>query len=138
MPRLLASNLMAFSLLLATAAWGEEINLQAHSIGIWSIHGAKNDFRWIVIHNLADGARTGIYHIEVLSRRKGDPVWKLKHLANHLAISEPALKRSIVHPLKSGAVYPESFDYALKAWQAENNGAGGQVCETEVVRCLAP
>jgi len=120
----------------AAPAWGAAVSLQTHPAGIWSIAATPKENRWLIIHNLAQAKQSGIYHIEVIARGKGDPVWKIKHVANHLAISETALQRSILAPLNKGAVYPESFESGYHRWQQQNNGAGGEICQTDVVRCL--
>ncbi len=128
---------LGFTLALTTApAWSTDVTLQNHPQGIWSMPPTQQENRWLIIHNLTQAKQTGIYHIEVIGRGKHDPVWKIKHLANHIAISEAALNRSIVAPLKKGAVYPESFESAYSQWQKLNNGAGGEVCQTDVVQCL--
>ena len=115
----------------------DTIDIQSHDKGIWSINGTEKEQRWLVIHNLADGKKTGIYHIEVIQKATGAPSWRIEHLARHMAITETALIRSVVKPLSSGAVYPEAFDDALAEWQAENGGNGGEVCRTSVIDCIA-
>ena len=90
-----------------------------------------------MIHNLADGKKTGIYHIEVIQKATGAPSWQIERLVKHMAITEAALKRSVVKPLNSGAVYPEAFDDARAEWQAQNGGKGGEVCSTSVRDCIA-
>lgn len=127
-----------FSLLLAPIAWSSDIRLKDHKQGIWSISAGADESRWIVIHDIVKGASTGIYHVEVLARKNGAPAWQVRHLANHIAITEAALLRSVVKPLSKGAVYPESFETSYKDWQSQNNGAGGGVCQSEVVQCLSP
>ncbi|MDD2775649.1 MAG: DUF5086 family protein [Gallionella sp.] len=117
-------------------SWGAELRVQTHPQGIWSIASTQQEKRWLIIHNLTAAQQSGVYHIEVIGRTKGDPVWKIKHLANHLAMSESALSRSIIAPLTKGAVYPESFENAYSKWQALNNGAGGEICQTDVLQCL--
>ena len=107
------------------------------AVGIWSINGTGKEQRWIVIHNLADGKKTGIYHIEVIQKATGAPSWQIERLVKHMAITEAALKRSVVKPLNSGAVYPEAFDDARAEWQAQNGGKGGEVCSTSVIDCMA-
>jgi hypothetical protein len=121
-------------LLFAPTVWGGD--LRSHPTGIWSIAGTAQQNRWVIIHNLSQAKQTGIYHIEVIGRGKKDPVWQIQHIANHIALTEAALSQSVIAPLKKGAVYPESFDSAYQKWQTENNGAGGAVCQTEVLRCL--
>ncbi len=123
-----------FALLLAFPAWGA--GLHDHPSGIWSLEATAQEKRWLIIHNLSQGRESGVYHLEVIARRKGDPVWKIQHLAKHMAIREAALLRSIRQPLNKGAVYPESFLSAYQQWQQQNHGAGGAICETTVVQCL--
>lgn len=65
-----------------------------------------------------------------------DPAWRIVHLVPHMAITKQALRASVVEPLESGAVYPESFDDAYHAWQAQNDGAGGSICTSTVVDCM--
>ena len=127
---------MAVGLLLTSVGWCSESRLQDHTEGIWSLLNSKNEKRWIVIHNISQSAKSGVYHIEDLSLGKGEPVWKVHHLVNHMAITQEALLRSIIAPLKKGAVYPEAFDSAYKDWQSKNAGAGGVICKTQVSQCL--
>jgi hypothetical protein len=129
--------IIAFLLLLTSVfAFAGDIDLQGHAKGIWSIAGTETSQRWIVIHDLAEGGTTGVYHIEVIKRKLGAPSWQIERLSAHMAITGKALKRSVVKPLKSGAVYPEAFDDGFKKWKAENNGKGGAVCTTSVPECL--
>ena len=123
---------------MAPLAWCADLRLQDHPKGIWSLPGTAKAHRWLVIHDPAQSEASGIYHIEVLSRLTRDPVWKITHRAKHMAITREALLRSVVAPLSTGAVYPESFDYAYTEWQARNGGAGGEVCESDVLHCLQP
>lgn len=128
------SRFLLLMLLCAPAAWA--VGLHEHTAGIWSIESTAQEKRWLIIHNLAEGQRADLYHIEVIARRKGEPVWKIRHLAKHLAIRQAALLRSIRQPLNKGAVYPESFLSAYQQWQQQNNGAGGDICQTDVRSCL--
>lgn len=111
-------------------------DLAANSTGIWSIAAAHGMDRWIVIHDPGMSKANGVFHIEVIGRRTGDPSWQIVHLAPHMAITESALLASIIEPLPGGAVYPESFDDAYAAWQAQNDGAGGSVCTSAVIECM--
>lgn len=113
-------------------------DLQAHRAGMWEIAAPRGESRWIVIHGLDDAGRTGVYHVEVLSRRAGAPAWDVQRVRRHMAVTKAALERSVVRPLTRGAVYPEPFDSAYAAWRAENAGEGGAVCATSVAECLAP
>ena len=111
-------------------------DLASHAAGIWSIADTPGMSRWIVIHDLEASQTTGIYHIEVIGRKSGDPSWQIVRLAPHMAITEKALRESIVEPLNTGAVYPEAYDDAYSAWQAQNGGAGGVVCTSSVLDCM--
>lgn len=105
---------------------------------LWSIAAPAGMRRWIEIHDRAAVPPGGVYHVEVLERRAGDPPWKLRHLAPHLAVTEAALRASVLKPLREGAVYPESFDAAYARWrQLEARGAA-PVCGTRIGLCLEP
>ena len=71
-----------------------------------------------MIHNLAAGKKTGVYHVEILERRRSRPSWELKRLAAHMAVSEAALRASVRRPLRSGRVYPEQFDEVFREGSA--------------------
>ena len=120
----------------SSALAGDAGRLHAHEKGIWSLSGTAAAERWIVIHDLPEAKRTGVYHIEVLAREKNEPKWKVTRLRPHLAITEQALDRSVVKPLSSGAVYPESFDDAYRRWKEEQAQGGAFVCETSVLECM--
>lgn len=128
--------LIAALFIASLARAGDAGRLQRHEKGIWSIAGTASANRWIVIHNLREAAETGMYHIEVLGRGKGDPKWKVERIRPHLAITPQALDRSVLEPLSSGAVYPESFDDAFHRWQKERALGGAFVCKTSVLPCL--
>lgn len=129
-----AGVILAAMLLLPGSAPAQD--LAAHAAGIWSIADAPGMKRWIVIHDLVTAKTTGIYHIEVIGRKHGDPAWQITRLVPHMAITEKALQESINEPLDTGAVYPESFDDAYASWQAQNDGAGGSVCAQSVTQCM--
>lgn len=118
--------------------FASDIAIAEYRNAIWSIQATQNMKRWIVIHNIEGAALSGIYHIEVLGRKNGDAVWQIKHLVDHMAITDKALKASIKKPLKRGAVYPEAFNNAYTSWQQENGGNGGAICDTSVLDCIFP
>jgi hypothetical protein len=137
----LRSRACAAALLLLSAAASPARALEAaaifdHKAGIWSIDGSAKLTRWIVIHGLAASAQSGVFHIEVIGREKGRPAWDIRHLCNHMAITLAALEKSVRKPLKSGAVYPESFDTAFARWQKQPE-AQRPVCDSSVLECLA-
>lgn len=131
----LAFIVLAAALFLPRVVAGQD--LASHSSGIWSIAEIPGMSRWIVIHDAETSKTTGLYHIEVIGRRNGDPAWQIIHLVPHMAITREALLESILEPLRSGAVYPEIFDDAFAHWRAQNDGAGGSVCTSTVLECMA-
>ena len=118
-------------------AGASKLDINSHEMGIWSIAGSEKQQRWIVIHNLSEAKTTGIYHIEVIQRAAGAPTWQIVRLVNHMAITEKALKRSVIKSLDKGAVYPEPFNDAFAKWKMQNDGNGGAVCESSVMECIA-
>ena len=113
-----------------------EVNIESNPTGIWSITDTAKQNRWLIIHNLTEAQKTGIYHIEVIGRNKKAPAWQIQHIAPHIAINKSALFASIIKPLNKGDVYPETFNNAFTAWQKENDGKGGAVCTTFVIDCM--
>lgn len=112
-------------------------DLFANRTGLWSLPAIGDAERWVEIHNLDTAKASGIFHIDVVSRPRGAPAWRLEHLAPHMAITRGALERSVVKPLKSGAVYPESFDSAYQVWlRDERAGKHPFICGSTVDQCL--
>jgi len=103
---------------------------------LWSLSAPAGMQRWIEIHDRAAVPPGGVYHLEVLERRVGDPPWKLRHLAPHLAVTTAALRASILKPLRKGSVYPESFDAAYARWRELEARGAAPVCDTRIDRCL--
>jgi hypothetical protein len=108
--------------------------LRAHAPGIWSLAPADGWRRWVVIHDL--GSRE-VLHVEILAAEPAAPAWRVKHLADHMAVTLEALLRSVRAPLERGAVYPESFDEALRRWRSAQAAEAAPVCRTTIDRCLA-
>lgn len=108
-------------------------DLFAHPAGIWALPDTQTHNRWVVIHNLKGAKASGVFHIEVIARKKGAPKWSITRLCPHMAITGEALARSVTQPRSSGAVYPEAFDDAYGAWKE-----GGQkpICSQSVIECL--
>ena len=127
--------------LLAASTWSTalaEVDLLANQSGLWSIEPDGQVARWVEIHNLEEAKATGIFHIEVLGRRHGDPAWKVQHLVPHLAITAAALQRSVVKPLRQGSVYPETFDSAYSTWRTHRDAGGdAPVCDSSVTACMS-
>lgn len=114
----------------------DEQALFDHKPGIWEIAGKGSLKRWIVIHNLDDAKGTGIFHIEVIGREKLRPSWDIRRICSHMAITQGALAKSVVKPLKSGAVYPESFDDAYARWKRDAEAGKRIICDRSVLECL--
>jgi len=127
--------------LLAVSMWSTalaQVDVLSHRPGLWAIDPDGPITRWVEIHNLSDAKSTGIFHVEVLGLRHGDPAWKVQHLVPHLAITQAALQRSVVKPLKQGSVYPETFDSAYSQWQKTRDAGGdASVCESTVTACIS-
>ena len=82
-----------------------------------------------------------LFHVSVLSREKGRPVWNLKHVVPHMAITEAALRRSVTGPApKQRMSYPEQYDEGYSQWRKLRAQANAPICETSVLECarLAP
>lgn len=134
--RRFAAVVFASALALAAEAHAvEDAAIFDHAAGIWKIAGAGSLNRWIVIHNLEEAKRTGLFHIEVIGREQGKPAWAIQHVCSHMAITLDALKRSVIRPLSRGAVYPESFTSGLIEWNKLSE-AQRVVCDRSVVECL--
>lgn len=126
----------AFLLCLFLPAMVVAKDVGSNESGIWSIAPTEKMNRWVVIHNLEEAKVSGIYHLEVIGRNKGDAAWQIKHLVPHMAISKEALEKSIINPLKKGGVYPETYENAYSKWLKENNDKGGATCKTSILECM--
>lgn len=133
---ILKNTLLLLMLADTSLIHADTLDLHSHKQGTWEITSTARMHRWRVIHQLEQGNRTGIYHIEVLGRKHDDPSWQVQRLVRHMAITSKALLRSITKPLNKGGVYPEPFDDAYQQWQSLNNGKGGPVCQTSVIDCM--
>src|SRR5262245_57705722 len=128
---------MLFHLAMLLVVAVTEHDLFAHSSGLWSLPPNGSQLRWVEIHNLSEARTSGLFHVEVLARKRNAPSWQVEHLVPHLAITTPALRKSVVAPIQRGAVYPETFDYAFSAWQKDHDkGKDAPVCETTIDDCL--
>jgi Domain of unknown function (DUF5086) len=104
---------------------------------LWSIRSDEGKVRWIEIHNLATAAADGVYHLEVMERMRADPPSQFRPLARHMAVTEAALRASLVEPLGKGSVYPESYDDAYARWKIAKAGNHAFVCKVSINACLA-
>jgi hypothetical protein len=103
---------------------------------IWEIKGQKDKMTWVVIHNIDEAKKSGIVHMEVIDRKKGAPEWSIEHVCNHMAITVEALSKGVIRPLKTGKVYPESYDSAYSEWQKQAEKGNKVICTTSLEECL--
>jgi Domain of unknown function (DUF5086) len=102
---------------------------------IWMLPATAKELRWLEIHKM-EGVGEALYHISVLSRGKADPVWKLKHVVPHMAITGSALSRSVAPTAsRMGAAYPETYDEGYRSWLALREKGNAPICETTVMEC---
>jgi hypothetical protein len=106
----------------------------AIDLGSWKLTSARGMSRWLIIRKLPS-ADDESFHVEILQSKVGDPVWKFIWLAPHLAITELALRNSIVGPSRHLANYPETYESAYQVW-LRDNGQHREVCSTTVAQCL--
>jgi hypothetical protein len=103
------------------------------SIKNWEVRGAAHSITWVELHDI-DAADPLVIHVEVLSRKKGDDPSEVHHLRAHLAITLDALQSSVLRPLRDKrGVYPESFDFAYKAWKESGKR---DICRTTLYECV--
>lgn len=103
---------------------------------LWSIQSPPGTVRWIEIHNLDSAARDGLFHLEVLERGASDPVWKIRHVCSHLAVTESALRASVLKPLSRGSVYPETYQSALARWKRDQSEGRAAICKSTIAMCM--
>jgi hypothetical protein len=115
----------------------DEAALYTHAAGLWQIAAKGSLTRWIEIHNLDEAKQSGVFHIEVLGRARDKARGPVEHVRSHMAITPAALARSVLKPLKTGSVYPESFNSAHARWLALPASAR-DVCDRTVIACLGP
>lgn len=116
---------------IACAAWEAAI-----ASSIWRIRAPEGVVRWIEIHDLAEGNSTGIYHVQVLERRSGSRPWQFRSLAAHMALTESALRASIMGAGSERSVYPETYESGLQAWKDRAATGKAPLCRSEVTQCL--
>jgi hypothetical protein len=116
---------------LAGAAWNGPL-----SNPCWRVQSPAGVRRWIEIHDLAAGAATGVYHVQVLERRIGSHRWEFRSVVAHMALTEAALRASIVGVAKERSVYPETYQAGFKAWQDRAAEGDPPLCRTDLANCL--
>jgi hypothetical protein len=106
---------------------------------VWDLPGTATENRWVEVHSIESIGAATVYHVSVLSRRKGEPVWSLKHLVPHMAITEEALRRSVVKLSRSQhTAYPETYDGGYNQWRALRNKGTVPICDTSLLECAKP
>jgi hypothetical protein len=116
---------------LAQAAWKKSIDTPC-----WRLVSPAGTARWLEIHDLESGNKTGLFHVQVLERSAGSQPWQFRSLADHLALTESALRTSIVSKSSETSVYPETFNYAFKDWAAKLASGDAPICKSTVSECL--
>jgi len=115
----------------ARAAWDAAI-----ATPYWRIESPAGTIRWIEIHDLDAGRTTGLYHVQVLERELQSPLWKFRSLASHMALTETALRASIIDIAKERSVYPETFESGYSTWKEREAAGDAPICNSEVAKCL--
>jgi hypothetical protein len=98
----------------------------------WRLASPKGSHRWVVIHQVPSGEDSS-YHIEVLEEKDRDPAWSFARLAPHMAISEHALRMSVLGPSRLRMPYPESYEVAYSRWRSSGHL---DICSTSIEQCL--
>lgn len=106
--------------------------LDVYSTNYWEIAGSAEKITWVEIHNSQEAKATGIAHLEVLARRKGDPVWEVQHVCPHMAITTDALQRSVLRPFHGKSVYPETYESAFARWKLAAQNGSATICTTSI------
>jgi hypothetical protein len=106
------------------------------SMSTWHLPGTPSEERWLEVHQIEGSGASTLFHISVLSREKGQPVWSLKHVLPHMAITEAALRRSVTGPAaKERMSYPEQYDEGYSQWRKLRAQGNAPICETSVLEC---
>ena len=122
------AGLVAGTILFGSELWSKPI-----APGAWKLDAPGGSERWLIVHTLPS-SNDANFHVEVLEASSADPPWKFRWLARHMAISETALRRSLLGPSKKRSPYPETYDSAYRTWFRESPG---KVCTASVAECLA-
>jgi hypothetical protein len=117
---------------LAVLAEGASLQPDIYSTDFWEIGGKPGNDTWVEIHNTKEAQTNGVAHVSVITREKGSPVWKIKRVCNHIAITTEALKRSVIRPFKTRSVYPEAFYEAYDRWKKDKAKGTAAICSTSL------
>ncbi len=107
---------------------------------IWTLPSTPTEQMWLEVHAIDGDGAEPTYHISVLSKIKGDPAWKITHVAAHMAITETALRNGPLRPAPKSvrAAYPEAYDAGYAEWIKLNSQGIAPICSTSVMECLYP
>lgn len=106
------------------------------SMSTWRLPGTRAEERWVEIHEIEGNGADRLFHISVLSREKGQPSWNLKHVLPHMAITEAALRRSVLGPApKQRMSYPEQYNEGYSQWRGLLAQHNAPICDTSVLEC---
>ena len=121
------------TLMVASAAVG---NNDFSLMSVWKLPGTPIEDRWLEVRSIDGSDANVLYHVSVLSRKKGSQVWDIKHIVPHMAITAAALRRSVVQ-LASGErdSYPESYDNGYRQWLQARSEGSAPICATSVIEC---
>ena len=102
----------------------------------WQLAATPSEDRWLELHQIEGVGENRLFHVSVLSREKGHPVWSLKHIVPHMAITEVALRRSITGPApKQRTSYPDQYNAGYGQWLKLKAQGAAPICETSVLEC---
>lgn len=121
--------------LLAGSALAQSLPIE---VGTWKIRGTSEQSRWVEVHIIEPWNGTQLFHVEVLGHKTGDPSWQVIHLVRHMAITEQALRRSVLRKSRELAVYPETFDGAYAVWKSRYANGQAAICDVSVEDCMKP
>jgi hypothetical protein len=136
MPRLLFIShtfcLGILGLLWCSIPLAEDLWTKPITKGSWFLDTSDGVEQWLVVHAVPSDEDSA-FHVEVLQAKTGDPAWKFRRLAPHMAVSEAALRRSIRGRSSRKEPYPEAYEYAYESWRRDGRG---KTCTTTVMQCL--
>jgi hypothetical protein len=102
----------------------------------WQLPGTPSEDRWLEVHEVEGNGANMLFHVSVLSREKGRPVWSFKHVLPHMAITEAALRRGVTGPAPTQRMsYPEQYDEGYSQWRKLRAQSNASICETSVLEC---
>jgi hypothetical protein len=122
--------------LVVSAAWPAMADDGLVPMSAWQLPATPSEDRWLEVHQIEGVGANTLFHVSVLSREKGHPVWSLKHIVPHMAITEAALRRSVTGPApKQRMSYPEHYNEGYSQWRKLRAQGNAPICETSVLEC---